>query len=88
MEQYEPPTVLATYTVQALIEEAAICLRYDGGGNVGGGRRGVGPVVLPNTGASGLTGGGLPLSSTAAAGAALLGVAGYALRRSQARHRD
>jgi hypothetical protein len=31
--QYERPEVLATYTIEELVEEAAVCIVYDGGGN-------------------------------------------------------
>jgi len=37
MEQYVRPEVLASYTEAELIEEAAVCLSYGGGGG--------GPVV-------------------------------------------
>jgi hypothetical protein len=30
--QYERPEVLATYTVEELVEEAAVCVVYDPGG--------------------------------------------------------
>ncbi len=33
MEQYERPTILATYTVEELVAEAAVCQTYGGGGN-------------------------------------------------------
>ena len=29
MEQYESPEILATYAVEELAEEAAVCTRYD-----------------------------------------------------------
>jgi hypothetical protein len=31
MEQYERPTILATYTVEELVAEAAVCQTYGGG---------------------------------------------------------
>ncbi len=30
MKHYEPPVVLATYTVEELLEEAAVCHHYRG----------------------------------------------------------
>jgi hypothetical protein len=37
MEKYERPEVLATYTVEELVEEATVCMSYGGGGiNPGG----------------------------------------------------
>jgi hypothetical protein len=37
MKQYERPEILATYTVEELVEEAAVCVSYgpDGGGDGG-----------------------------------------------------
>ena len=40
MEKYERPAVLASYTVEELVEEATVCMQYgpgDGGGGGGGG---------------------------------------------------
>ena len=37
MKQYERPEILATYTVEELVEEAAVCIVYNGGGSGGGG---------------------------------------------------
>lgn len=41
MKQYERPEILVTYTVEELVEEAAVCVVYDPGtggpGNPGGG---------------------------------------------------
>lgn len=36
MLTYERPEVLATYTVEELVEEAAVCVSYDGDGGGGG----------------------------------------------------
>lgn len=36
MEKYESPAVLATYTVEELTEEAAVCMTYGGGPRPGG----------------------------------------------------
>ena len=33
MKQYERPEILVTYTVEELVEEAAVCVVYDGSGN-------------------------------------------------------
>jgi hypothetical protein len=41
METYEPPKVLATYTVAELVEEAAVCMAYGSGG--GSTSQGAGP---------------------------------------------
>jgi hypothetical protein len=38
MEKYERPVVLATYTVEELVEEAAVCHHYMGGHEGGHGR--------------------------------------------------
>lgn len=32
MKHYERPVVLASYSVEELVEEAAVCTRYGGGG--------------------------------------------------------
>ena len=32
MEKYERPAVLATYTVEELVEEATVCMQYGGPG--------------------------------------------------------
>ncbi len=89
MKHYERPVVLATYSVKELVEEAAVCMGYGGGvpGPAPVGRRPVGrvphvgPAVLPDTGASGLAGGGFPMGSIAA-GISLLIAGGYVrLRR-------
>ena len=32
MEKYERPTVLASYTVEELVEEATVCMQYGPGG--------------------------------------------------------
>ena len=37
MKQYERPEILVTYTVEELVEEAAVCVVYDGTGGGGGG---------------------------------------------------
>jgi hypothetical protein len=37
MEKYESPAVLATYTVEELVEEATVCMTYGPGGGGGGG---------------------------------------------------
>ena len=44
MKQYERPEILVTYTVEELVQEAAVCVVYDGpgGGNGGGGGGGGG----------------------------------------------
>ncbi len=36
MKQYERPEILVTYTVEELVQEAAVCLVYDPTGNPGG----------------------------------------------------
>jgi hypothetical protein len=33
MKQYERPEILVTYTVEELVQEAAVCIVYGGGGN-------------------------------------------------------
>jgi hypothetical protein len=43
MKEYERPEILATYTVEELVEEAAVCVAYVPGGGGGGGGGG-GPV--------------------------------------------
>jgi hypothetical protein len=37
MKQYERPEILVTYTVEELVEEAAVCVVYGPGGGTGGG---------------------------------------------------
>ena len=41
MKQYERPAILATYTVEELVQEAAVCVVYGGTG---------GPVATPDPG--------------------------------------
>jgi hypothetical protein len=86
MKHYERPVVLASYSVQQLVEEAAVCMGYGGGipgGGVPGGRgpvgRGpsVGPAVLPDTGGNLLAGVGFPLGGIAT-GISLLVAGAYA----------
>jgi hypothetical protein len=42
MKQYERPEILVTYTVEELVQEAAVCVVYDGTGGPGGGGGGGG----------------------------------------------
>lgn len=35
MKQYERPEILVTYTVEELVQEAAVCVVYDPTGNPG-----------------------------------------------------
>jgi hypothetical protein len=35
MEKYESPTVLATYSIEELVEEATVCMQYGPGGGGG-----------------------------------------------------
>ena len=42
MKQYERPEILATYTVEELVQEAAVCVVYGGTGGPGGGGGGGG----------------------------------------------
>ncbi len=37
MEKYESPAVLATYSIDELVEEATVCMQYGPGGGGGGG---------------------------------------------------
>ena len=37
MKQYERPEILVTYTVEELVQEAAVCVVYDGTGGGGPG---------------------------------------------------
>ena len=41
MKQYERPEILVTYTVEELVQEAAVCVVYDGTGGC------TGPTALP-----------------------------------------
>ncbi|MEP7188455.1 MAG: hypothetical protein ABI901_04590 [Roseiflexaceae bacterium] len=46
MKQYERPEILVTYTVEELVQEAAVCVVY--GGNPGGpGGPGPVPTTVP-----------------------------------------
>jgi len=36
MKQYERPEILVTYTVEELVQEAAVCVVYDPTGTPGG----------------------------------------------------
>ena len=36
MKQYERPEILVTYTVEELVQEAAVCVVYDPNGGGGG----------------------------------------------------
>ena len=36
MEKYESPAVLATYTVEELVQEATVCVSYGPGGDLSG----------------------------------------------------
>jgi hypothetical protein len=47
MKQYERPEILVTYTVEELVQEAAVCVVYDG---TGGGGGGTGTGTGPGTG--------------------------------------
>ena len=42
MKQYERPEILVSYTVEELVEEAAVCVVYDGTGGGDGGTGGGG----------------------------------------------
>ena len=44
MKQYERPEVLVTYTVEELVQEAVVCVFYDGSGGGGGGGGGTPPT--------------------------------------------
>ena len=35
MKQYQRPEILVTYTVEELVQEAAVCVAYDGPGGPG-----------------------------------------------------
>ena len=35
MKQYERPEILVTYTIEELVQEAAVCVVYDPTGNPG-----------------------------------------------------
>jgi len=37
MQKYERPAVLATYTVEELVEEATVCMQYGPGNSNGNG---------------------------------------------------
>ena len=48
MKQYERPEILVTYTVEELVQEAAVCVVYTGGPGGGGGGGG-GPTPVPGS---------------------------------------
>lgn len=83
METYEHPAVLASYTIDELTADAAVCVSYGVSRPVV--RPPAGPRVLPETGAGGpgfgASASGGNLLGTLAAGAALFLAGGYALRR-------